>query len=80
MTAGRTNRVFHVTPNSEGAGWQVKVQNTNRILNRLPRKREAVKFARDTATSFVSGRGTRRSFVIVHDRFGRFARTFSFSA
>lgn len=69
------SRIFHVTPSTSGSGWQVKVQNRRNILGRFPRKSDAVEFARDTATDFVASGRSRRSFVITHDRFGRFART-----
>lgn len=72
------SRIFHVTPNSEGPGWQVKVRRSRRVLGRFPRKHEALEFARDTARDFVSSRGSRRSFVITHDRFGVIRRTTRF--
>lgn len=72
------SRILHVTPNKEGSGWQVKVQSSRRVLGRFDRKREALEFARDNARDFITGRGTRRSFVITHDRFGVIRRTTGF--
>jgi hypothetical protein len=69
------SRIFHVTPSTSGFGWQVKIQNRRNGLGRFHRKSDAVEFARDTATDFVVGGKSRRSFVITHDRLGRFART-----
>ena len=73
------SRILHVTPNTEGTGWQVKVQKSSRVLGRFPRKSDALVFARDFAQDFASGRGTRRAFVISHDRFGVIRSTRGFS-
>ena len=78
--AASNSRFFHVTPNSNGSGWQVKVQKATRVLGRFPRKTDALDFARDTARNFISVSRSRRSHVVVHDRFGCFSRTISVGA
>lgn len=72
------SRILHVTPSTEGSGWQVKVRSSRRVLGRFPRKSDALEFARDNASDFVSRSGSRRSFVVTHDRFGVIRRTTGF--
>lgn len=67
------SKIFHVTPNPFGVGWQVKVRGAKRPLDVFGLKKDALIFARSEARTFSSKKPSNRSSVTIHDRFGRFA-------
>ena len=68
-----TSKIFHVTPNPFGLGWQVKVRGAKKALDVFGLKKDALIFARGEARTFSNKNLISRGSVTVHNRFGRFA-------
>ncbi len=68
-----TSKIFHVTPNPFGAGWQVKVRGAKAALQTFILKKNAINFARGAARIFREKNISNRGSITIHNRFGRFA-------